>query len=112
MRRAKLNTVDRRFDSAEPANLTSALTVGVSAIADAVDGDGVAGLVKQDAVIADAEAEQPLKLAAKRLNSALAGFGVAVESAQDVQGSLMVDCADFFPDVRLSRPYGRGPGPW
>jgi hypothetical protein len=60
-----------------------------------VDGDGVAGLVEQDAVIADAETEQPLKLAAKRLNFALAGFGVAVESAQDV-----------------SRPYGRAPGPW
>ena len=71
-------------------------------------------------MIADAEPEQPLKLAAKRLNSTLAGFGVAVESAQDVQGRLLLDCADFFPDVRLkadflhaafSRPYGGGPGP-
>jgi len=32
-------------------------------------GNCVAGLVEQDAVIANAEAEQPLKLAAERLNS-------------------------------------------
>jgi hypothetical protein len=44
-----------------------------------------------------------------------------VESAQNDQGGLLLDCADFFPDVRLkpdflhaafSRPDGRGPGPW
>ncbi len=70
-------------------NLNSGFVKGI------MPGDCVAGLVEQDAVIANAEAEQPLKLAAERLNSPLTGFGVAVESAQDVQGGLLLDCADF-----------------
>jgi len=50
-----------------------------------VDSDGVAGLVEEDAVIADAEPEESVELAAEWFDFALARFGVAVESAQDIQ---------------------------
>jgi hypothetical protein len=40
------------------------------AVEDAVDGDGVGGLLEENAVIADAEAKQALKLAAERLDAA------------------------------------------
>jgi hypothetical protein len=86
-----------------------------------VDGDGVAGLVEEDAVIADAEPEESVERAAEWFDSALAAFGVVVDGFQTVQCGLLLDGADFFLDVGLkadffnaafSRPYGRGPGPW
>jgi hypothetical protein len=75
--------------------------VGVSAIADAVDGDAVLGFVEEDAVIADAEAEQAFKLAAEGFDLTFACFCVAVESGQNLHSRGLVDGADLRGHVGL-----------
>jgi hypothetical protein len=44
-----------------------------------MNGDTVLGLVEKDAIVANAEPEQPLERAAKRLHLALTGPRVAVD---------------------------------
>src|SRR5450432_3795110 len=52
--------------------------VGVAAITDLMDGDGVIRLFEDRAVVADAQPEQPFELAAERLHLADAGGDVAM----------------------------------
>jgi len=69
------------------------------------DGNGVAGLVEQDAVIADTEPEESFEVAGEGLDPARAGFSVAVDGFQNVQGGLLLDRADFFPDIGLKADF-------
>ena len=95
--------------------------IGLFAVPDAMNGDGIFSFIEEHAVVADAKASQPLELAAQRLDIPLAGLGVVVEALQNAQCRLLLDRADFFPDVRLEadslhaefiRPCGCGSGPW
>lgn len=61
---SRLSDTGQRSDSAHGADapasdrhVTSLLSIGLFSISDAVDGDGVLGLVEEHAVIADAEAK-------------------------------------------------------
>lgn len=69
------------------------------AVEHAVDCDGVGGLLEEDAVIADAEAKQTLKLAAERLDAARPGFGIAVNRFQNRHGGFLLDGADVGGNV-------------
>jgi hypothetical protein len=73
----------------------------VAAVAHAVDGDGVGGLIEENAVITDAEPKQSVELSAERLDSARAGFGVAVDRIEDGHGGALVDAADLGRHVGL-----------
>ena len=77
------------------------LPVSLSAIADAVDGDGILGLLEEHAVVADAKPEQPFELPAQRLDPAGPGCRIAVDGRQDVQSNALPDGTDFFRNVRL-----------
>jgi hypothetical protein len=66
-----------------------------------VDGDGVLGFLEENAVIADAEAEQTFELTAKRLHTASAGLGVAMNGFQNIQSGPLFDLPDLDRDVRL-----------
>jgi hypothetical protein len=79
--------------------------VGFSAIADAVDRDGVVGFVEEHAVIADAKAEQSFEVAAEGLDAARAGFGVAVDGFENVESGLLADGADFVRNVGLKADF-------
>lgn len=88
-----------------------------------MDGDGVWGFGEEDAVVAGAEAEEAFILAGQRLDPALAGFGVAVDRFQNVQGDGLGDGADLArnPGFELDLLHGsttgrganrRGSAPW
>lgn len=59
--------------------------VGVLAITDAVNCDGLGGFIKQDAVVANSQTQQSFKLSRQRLNPADSGFDIAVERFQNAQ---------------------------
>lgn len=65
-----------------------------------MDGDCVFGLVEEDAVVADAEAEQAFELTAERLDATGTGFGVAMNTFEDVECGPLLDGADFGLDIR------------
>ena len=44
------------------------LTVSLAAVGDTVNGDGFGGLLEEDAVVANAEAEEAVELAGERLD--------------------------------------------
>jgi hypothetical protein len=80
---------------------------------DAVDVDGVGGLVEEHAVIADAEPLQSGEVGFESFHVALAGFRVAVESSEDAHGGLLIDSANVGPhwgksgfSSRFNRPCG------
>jgi len=75
--------------------------VSVTAIADAVDGDGVLILIEEHTVIAGAEAEQAFELAAERFHIAFAGLSIAMQRDQDAQGCFALDGADLCRHVGL-----------
>ncbi len=64
-----------------------------------MDGDGVGGLLEEDAVIADAEAKQTLKLAAERLDAPRPGFCIAVNRLQNRHGGFLINGADIGGNV-------------
>ena len=66
-----------------------------------MNSNGVRGFVKEHAVIADTQTEQSFKLAAERLDTALAGFRVAVQSLQNTQRAFLFNRADFSGHVRM-----------
>jgi hypothetical protein len=75
--------------------IISYLLVGLLAVADAVDGNGIGGFVEQNPVVADAQPEQAGELAFERFHSAFTGIGVAVKSFQNAEGGLLFDSADL-----------------
>jgi hypothetical protein len=75
--------------------------VGLAAITDPVDGDGVFRLVEDHAVVADAQPEQPLELAAERLDSTGTSSGVAMDGRQNIQGGTLLDGPDLLRNVRM-----------
>jgi hypothetical protein len=83
-------------------------------------GDGDVGFVEDHAVVADAETEQPLEVAAERLDATGASFGVTMDGFEDVQCGFLLDRTDFsgtlgrkriFFTPLLNRPCCREPGP-
>ena len=56
-----------------------------------MDSDGVGGFLEEDAVVADAKAEEAFKLAGERLDAPCAGFGVAVDGFEDGHGDVLRD---------------------
>jgi hypothetical protein len=83
---------------------TSALvrssSIHIAAVADAVNRDGVGGLIEQHAVVGDTKPKQPLELAAEGLDPSSAGFRVVVDRFQYLQSGTLLDGADFFSDIR------------
>ena len=75
--------------------------VGVAAITDLMDGDGVIRLFEDRAVVADAQPEQPFELAAERLHLADAGGDVAMNGCQNVEGGMLLNRANFSPNIRV-----------
>ena len=55
-----------------------ASAVSLAAVGDTVNGDGVGGLLEEDAVFADTEAEEAIELSGEGLDAARSGLGVAV----------------------------------
>jgi hypothetical protein len=66
-----------------------------------VDDDFVRGLVKEDAMATDTEAEQALELTGEGLDLAFTGFGVTVESGQNLHRGRLVDGPDLRGHVWL-----------
>ena len=60
-----------------------------------MDRDRVGSLVEKDAVIAGAQAQEAIELAAQGFYVAGAGLGVAVDRLQNVQSVALVDGADL-----------------
>jgi hypothetical protein len=65
--------------------------VRIFAVKNAVDSYRVSGLIEEDTVVADAEAQQTLELAAERLDAAHAGFGIAVNRLKNRHGGCPLD---------------------
>jgi len=75
--------------------------VSVAAVADAVNGDRIPGLIEENAVVADAQAEQSFEFATERLHATGAGTGVAMNRFEDVECSLPLDGADLRLHIRV-----------
>jgi hypothetical protein len=103
-------TVDNRFHS----------LISVFTVADTVYGERGFGFFEDDAVVANAKAEQAFQLAAERFHMANSGFGVAMNGLQDSNGGTLIDGADLSRHARLkavfftgvSCPETRGFDPW
>lgn len=82
--------------------------VSFAPVPHAVDSDSIFGLIEQHAVVAHAQPQQSLELAAQRLDSSGAGRRVSVNRRQNVQGSLLLNGADFLPNVRVEADFLHG----
>ena len=66
-----------------------------------MDGECVAGFFKEDAVVADPQAEETFELAGERLDPARSGVGVAVDGFEDRHRNVPWDGADLSRDFRF-----------
>ena len=70
-----------------------------------MNGDPVGGLLEEDAVVADAEAQQPFEFAAERLDSTDASGRVLVNCSQNVERGALLDGSDFIWNVRVEADF-------
>ena len=66
-----------------------------------MDGDGVGSLLEEDAVVADAEAEEAVEFAGEGLDSARSRLGVTVDGFKNRHGDLLRDGSDLGWNPRL-----------
>ena len=69
------------------------LAVGIAAVADGEDFDGVAEIVEADAVVADAEPQLGWLDILEALDVAFAGGKIAGDGVEDAEGCWLVDSA-------------------
>ncbi len=71
-----------------------------------MDIDRVGGFLEEDAVVADAQAQEAFELAGERLDSTGSGVGIAVDGFENGHGDVLRDSADLGRYLRFKVCFG------